>query len=656
MTVLGKVAGTMLKDNLVRNGVDLIIDTTLMYYDVSNRRIGINTTLPTNALTVNGSVSLSNIYINNNSVTSLNGNLIFNTSGNISASNNWINDVKDPVTLYDVATKNYVDTQFGQINQVDVTLSNGSVNSTVPTVSTTLYWEGTANQINVDLSGSTFTFSLNPSLSITSLTASGQVNGYLNGPIGANSANSAVFTSVNTVNGGQINGYINGPIGANSANSASFTSLLVSGQSNLNTISANTINAQAIGSSTSSLYGVIETVNQPYITSIGTLSSLSVTGDISIGGNISAGGQITVAYLNGNIGANTPANGTFNDVTITGNLSYDGSTALTNANIGNFSLINNTITVTNADGSINLVPFGVGTVNVNTTTALTLPVGNNLNRPDIPTQGMLRFNTASATIEVYNGSYWEVLSSNISTNTISDKFTGDGNTTDFTLTADSTTSGTLVTINGVIQIPDIAYTVYGNVLTLVEPPLTTDVIEARILSTTASINSVAEGNSAVRFDSPSNNYAILFSVNNTEQISVGSANTNVYNNLVVSNSTLFANGVTIGTSGLNSSSQNVSLVQNTLTTIDTFKTTNIRTAKYIISVSDFVHSKYQSAEILVNHNGSTTNITSYGIVVTGTNSPFVTFDANISGTTLSLQANSTSSSSYCNVQQIYVPV
>ena len=42
MTALGKVAGSMLKDNLVRNGVDLILDSNLMYWDVVNRRVGIN--------------------------------------------------------------------------------------------------------------------------------------------------------------------------------------------------------------------------------------------------------------------------------------------------------------------------------------------------------------------------------------------------------------------------------------------------------------------------------------------------------------------------------------------------------------------------------------------------------------------------------------
>ena len=64
MAILGKVAGTMLKDNLLRNGTDLQIDTDLVYFDVLNRRVGIYNTSPANTLSVNGSFTTSNIYIN----------------------------------------------------------------------------------------------------------------------------------------------------------------------------------------------------------------------------------------------------------------------------------------------------------------------------------------------------------------------------------------------------------------------------------------------------------------------------------------------------------------------------------------------------------------------------------------------------------------
>ena len=61
MAILGKVAGPMLRDNLVRNGVDLVIDSDLTYFDVANRRVGINTVLPASDLDVRGSLFANNI-------------------------------------------------------------------------------------------------------------------------------------------------------------------------------------------------------------------------------------------------------------------------------------------------------------------------------------------------------------------------------------------------------------------------------------------------------------------------------------------------------------------------------------------------------------------------------------------------------------------
>ena len=61
MAVIGKVGGSMLRDNLVRNGVDLTVDTNLTYFDVNNRRVGINTIMPRTDLDVNGNISANSI-------------------------------------------------------------------------------------------------------------------------------------------------------------------------------------------------------------------------------------------------------------------------------------------------------------------------------------------------------------------------------------------------------------------------------------------------------------------------------------------------------------------------------------------------------------------------------------------------------------------
>ena len=96
MNFLGKIAGTMLKDNLVRNSVDLAIDSDLMYFDVANRRIGINTTLPNRTLTVVGDAAVADLYLSNTTIGTITGNLILKPSGNVSVNNSYINDVRDP--------------------------------------------------------------------------------------------------------------------------------------------------------------------------------------------------------------------------------------------------------------------------------------------------------------------------------------------------------------------------------------------------------------------------------------------------------------------------------------------------------------------------------------------------------------------------------
>jgi hypothetical protein len=66
---IGKITGQMLNQNLDRTGVDLAIDTNLGYFDVTNRRIGVNTMAPAHTLDIAGNAHLGNIYILGNTIT-----------------------------------------------------------------------------------------------------------------------------------------------------------------------------------------------------------------------------------------------------------------------------------------------------------------------------------------------------------------------------------------------------------------------------------------------------------------------------------------------------------------------------------------------------------------------------------------------------------
>lgn len=74
---IGRISGPLLKQNLIRDGIDLAFETDLLYLDVNNSRLGINTATPQYSLDVVGTTRSSNIDISGQ----LNvGN--FNISGN----------------------------------------------------------------------------------------------------------------------------------------------------------------------------------------------------------------------------------------------------------------------------------------------------------------------------------------------------------------------------------------------------------------------------------------------------------------------------------------------------------------------------------------------------------------------------------------------
>lgn len=61
MSQLGRITGPLLKANLLRDGVDLAFETDLLYLDVVNGKIGINTTSPTHDLQVVGTTRTTNL-------------------------------------------------------------------------------------------------------------------------------------------------------------------------------------------------------------------------------------------------------------------------------------------------------------------------------------------------------------------------------------------------------------------------------------------------------------------------------------------------------------------------------------------------------------------------------------------------------------------
>ena len=80
---INKISGNILQDNLVR-GANLAVQGNLVYFDIVNTRVGINTSVPTTDFDVNGNIAAGNLNIS--SQITVTGNIT--TAGQVSANGN----------------------------------------------------------------------------------------------------------------------------------------------------------------------------------------------------------------------------------------------------------------------------------------------------------------------------------------------------------------------------------------------------------------------------------------------------------------------------------------------------------------------------------------------------------------------------------------
>jgi hypothetical protein len=185
---------------------------------------------------------------------------------------------------------------------------------------------------------------------------------------------------------------------------------------------------------------------------------------------ITAGGNINA----GNVNINNLAAPVANSDAAT---KFYADSIAANSNIGNFTFSNTTISTSVSPGNITLLPTANSTVIINTVSGLVIPVGNTTQRPSPAATGTIRYNTESERIEVYDGTEWDLVASDISSQLI----TPDGSSLNYALDRSTTASAILVITNGVVQTPTLAYSVAGNVLSFVEAPLVTDTVDIRFL-------------------------------------------------------------------------------------------------------------------------------------------------------------------------------
>jgi len=206
-----------------------------------------------------------------------------------------------------------------------------------------------------------------------------------------------------------------------------------------------------------------------------------------------------------------------------------GAAAGEDANLGNLTISDTTISSSNND-SIILDPNGTGQVEIVGTNAVTIPSGTTAQRP-AGTTGDLRFNIDTEVLEVYNGTVWENASGDTEVITTIDSFTGDGSTTAFTLSNSTTTNGTIVTNNGVMQEPGTSYSVSGTTLTMTEAPDSATTVLVRYTASSYDLGrTVGDSDSSILVDDSS--ATITSTINNSTVIETTATQTEFTGNVM----------------------------------------------------------------------------------------------------------------------------
>ena len=500
-------------------------------------------------------------------------------------------------------------------------------------------------------------------------------------------------------------------------------------------------NAQITGGAISGLSGgtASNTTNSAQTLRVNA-GGLGVSGDSYFTNRLGIGQTLTVAdvaLLNGNILANSRTTTNYTAVAATASTGgalvipgTGGAAVGGNLYVGQGTVINGSQSVHDtiirgvsersliyavADSAYDQVTIGGNLVaanvtqgaklTINSTDALIVPVGSSAERPSgqgyTDVDGMLRFNNTNNVLEYYGNGQWNNTGSafTVITARTFDVASGspygnvDGINTTFILAANGTSSGTLVSINGVMQIPSAAYSISGATLTFTEAPAIGDVIDTRVMATTSQVNQLASDNGFNQF--VANNTSLSFYTGNVslgtvenwrmdtngDFYPVTSANIGAPNNrvdyLYASNINLSGGTITgvaltggpiddtpiggnIGNTGnfttltanvfqANTSvsivsglmtidnTSNAQVISGTTGKIQSFDKTVHRSGKFFVQVSDENSGEYQAAEVICVHNGTTAIIATYAVTFTGA-ANLATFSANISGNDVNLNA------------------
>jgi len=140
---IGRISGPLLKSNLIRDGVNLAFETNLLYLDVVNSRIGINTASPQYALDVVGTTRSTNLAVGNQL-----------TVGNFTISGNTVSSNLPTITFS--ASGGEATAYHSRLIVNDIELSGNKISTTVSNANLELDPNGTGKvdiQSPTDITG-----------------------------------------------------------------------------------------------------------------------------------------------------------------------------------------------------------------------------------------------------------------------------------------------------------------------------------------------------------------------------------------------------------------------------------------------------------------------------------------------------------------------
>ena len=367
-------------------------------------------------------------------------------------------------------------------------------------------------------------------------------------------------------------------------------------------------------------------------------------------GNVSNGGYFQLGLPTQNtLTANTGAFRVWGGASLSGNVYHGGATLLNGSGTAGYDTIvkgvnDATLIWARPSATYDQVVIGnsattstlvVGAkLQINSTDAMLLPAGTQAQRPGTSgygtaVAGMLRYNKDSGFLEWYNGSAWQTAQTNVITIATDQQFNGTGSQTVFTLSQSTTTSGVIVSINGVVQIPTLAYSVTsGTTLTFTEAPATGDVIDVRILTTTQTVTSLSSTNGAMTISVDNN--GVYVGTGTVSTATTTSWNTTGAEVWTIAN-------VSVASSG-------------SATQIDSFATATYRSAQYTVQVTNGT-SNYQVFDALLIHNGTTANLVVLNSATVGSSTGALT--ATVSAGNAVLNFTAANAGNQVRVRKVY---